>query len=117
RLSGQPDSCLRQFRTNKFDNLRRFFPEPRATKAWLALFLVVGLAGCASFKSSTDTGPWDVHALSKAPVVTWGATTGLVQELFYEGELLEGKPTRVFAYLGRPTNSASGKNPAMVLVH
>ncbi len=51
----------------------------------------------------------------------WGSTTSLVQSLYYEGEPLDGKPTRVFAYLGRPAGAAadvSGKKyPAMVLVH
>lgn len=40
-----------------------------------------------------------------------------MQELYYAGEPLNGKPTRVFAYLGRPTNSVSAPLPAMVLVH
>jgi len=44
-------------------------------------------------------------------------TNGLVQELYYEGEPVNGKPTRVFAYLGRPANRSIGKLPAMVLVH
>jgi dienelactone hydrolase len=47
----------------------------------------------------------------------WGVSNGLVQELFYVGEPLLAQPTRVFAYLGRPTNSIAGKSPAMVLVH
>ncbi len=55
--------------------------------------------------------------LSKKPNVTWGATNGLVQELFYEGEPFQGKPTRVFAYLGRPATRSAGRSPAMVLVH
>ncbi len=62
------------------------------------------------------TGPWNVEALKKAPPATWGAINGLVQEVYYEGEPLNGKPTRVFGYFARP---ASGKAPfpAMVLVH
>lgn len=51
------------------------------------------------------------------PTFTWGAANGLVQELYYAGEPLNGKPTRVFAYLGRPTNSVAAPRPAMVLVH
>lgn len=62
-------------------------------------------------------GPWDLGRLSKVPAVTWGTTSGLVQELYYEGEPLNGKSTRIFAYLGRPTSSVSAKSPAMVLVH
>jgi dienelactone hydrolase len=59
--------------------------------------------------------------LSIPPTYTWGATTGLVQEIYYEGEPLRGKPTRVFAYLARPAesfvSSKGSKRPAMVLVH
>jgi len=58
-----------------------------------------------------------VSALSKTPAVTWGATNGLVQELYYEGEPFNGKPTRVFAYLGRPATQSVARLPAMVLVH
>jgi dienelactone hydrolase len=48
--------------------------------------------------------------------VTWGARTGLVQEVWYQGEPCQGKPTRVFAYLGRPAEG-QGPFPAMLLVH
>ena len=62
------------------------------------------------------TGPWDLANLKKVPPATWGAKSGLLQEVFYEGEPLDGKPTRVFAYLGRP-ESSTGPLPAVVLVH
>jgi dienelactone hydrolase len=62
------------------------------------------------------TGPWDLKALKKTPPATWGAKSGLVQQVFYEGEPLHGKPTRVFAYLARP-ESSTGPLPGMVLVH
>jgi dienelactone hydrolase len=58
-----------------------------------------------------------MRSLATAPAVTWGETNGLVQEIYYEGEPLNGKPTRVFAYLGRPAEPAHKKLPAMVLVH
>jgi len=75
------------------------------------------LAGCAtSPKATRQTGPWDKAALKKPPVCAWGARTGLVQEVFYEGEPLRGQPTRIFAYLGRPP-AGPGPFPAMVLVH
>ena len=80
----------------------------------LALLLT---AGCASIgKTSRNTGPWDMAALKQAPLVEWGARTGLVQEVFYQGEPFHGKPTRVFAYVGRPS-TGTGPYPAMVLVH
>src|SRR6185503_7861002 len=43
--------------------------------------------------------------------------SGLVQEVFYEGAPLRGRPTRVFAYLGRPAGQSVRRRPAMVLVH
>ena len=46
----------------------------------------------------------------------WGGRIGLVQEVYYQGEPYHGKPTRVFAYLGRP-NTGKGPYPAMLLVH
>ena len=39
-----------------------------------------------------------------------------VEEVYYEGEPLAGRPTRVFAYYARPA-SGEGPFPAMVLVH
>src|ERR1043166_3646026 len=93
---------------------------------WHVLVLFLALTGCVTSSLTRHSGPWDLNALSKAPAITWGATTGLVQELFYEGEPLHGEPTRVFAYLGRPavtnewgsTGSRSiQRRPAMVLVH
>jgi dienelactone hydrolase len=90
------------------------------------LVSLLWLAGCVTGSRPKNSGPWDVAALSKTPAVAWGATTGLVQELYYEGEPLNGKPTRVFAYLGRPVKDKSlgstefrptAKRPAMVLVH
>src|SRR5436853_5495719 len=80
----------------------------------LTIFLYVG---CATQRASRLSGPWDFTELSTAPAAISGTTNGLVQELFYAGEPLNGKPTRVFAYLGRPTNAAHAKFPGMVLVH
>jgi dienelactone hydrolase len=76
------------------------------------------LAGCASEPTgSRPSGPWDLSALSQPPLAQWGTTTGLVQEVYYEGEPLRGKTTRVFAYLGRPAEHSKARRPAMVLVH
>lgn len=90
-------------------------------RQWLGVALLtvvlVALVGCASLSRKPASGPWNLSTLAKAPAATWGPTNGLVQELYYEGEPLNGKQTRVFAYLGRPTNSAAAKSPAMVLVH
>ncbi|HKX62110.1 MAG TPA: acetylxylan esterase [Verrucomicrobiae bacterium] len=74
-------------------------------------------SGCQSLPGTRPSSPWNISELRKPPTVLWGNTNGLVQELYYVGEPLLGKPTRVFAYLARPTNSLDGKLPAMVLVH
>ena len=78
--------------------------------------LVLFLALAVSLSAATFTGPWDVAALQKTPSAEWGARTGLVQEVFYASEPLAGKPTRIFAYVGRPAEG-TGPFPAMVLVH
>ncbi len=49
-------------------------------------------------KAAKQKGPWNLEALQRVPQAAWGATSGLVQEVYYEGELFNGKPTRVFAY-------------------
>ncbi|MSU35761.1 MAG: alpha/beta fold hydrolase [Pedosphaera sp.] len=110
--------------TTRIDTSARIFALHRAflpfiVLAWVALALSgwVFFPGCTTVSTPRKSGLWSLDELSKAPAATWGATNGLVQELYYEGEPLQGKPTRVFAYLGRPTNSVSIQSPAMVLVH
>jgi dienelactone hydrolase len=83
----------------------------------LALLGLILASGCTTTSTTPPTGPWSVDELSKTPAVAWGGTNGLVQELYYAGEPLNGKSTRVFACLGRPTNSFATPRPAMVLVH
>ena len=62
------------------------------------------------------TGLWDLAALRRVPQATWGEKTGLVQQVYYEGEPFQGKPTRVFACYGRPAEG-EGPFPAVLLVH
>jgi dienelactone hydrolase len=83
----------------------------------MALSLGVAMICGCQHLGTRQAGPWNLSLLMKQPAVIWGTTNGLVQDLFYVGEPLLGKPTRVFAYLGRPTNAINGKRPAMVLVH
>jgi len=81
------------------------------------LLLLLGLFGCVTPHQSTrQAGPWNVDALKLVPTATYGAKTGLVQEVWYEGEPFHGKPTRIFSYLGRP-EIGTNRFPAMVLVH
>lgn len=58
---------------------------------------------------------WDLARLSEPPAAEWGETKDLVQEVFFKGEPFGGKPTRVFAYVGRP--EGEGPFPGVVLVH
>jgi dienelactone hydrolase len=87
-------------------------------KRLLPLSLTVLLAaGCSSIRTTErHTGPWNLAALKQAPAAEWGGRTGLVQEVYYQGEPYRGNATRVFAYLGRPA-TGKGPFPAMVLVH
>lgn len=96
----------------------------RGTVVISALALVLGfgwLTACTGAKGPrlTSVGPWDGVSLERIPARTWGSVTGLVQEVYYAGEPLGGKATRVFAYLGRPDSErwGEGPHPGMVLVH
>lgn len=80
----------------------------------IALALMVGCSTAP--KSARFTGPWDLKILRAVPAATFGARTNLVQEVYYEGEPFQGKPTRIFAYYARPATGA-GPFPAMLLVH
>lgn len=67
---------------------------------------------------------FDLDALAKVPQVfeTDKAPAEGVKSFFFEGIPYKGKPTRIFAYYGVPTNVAGAektneKYPAMVLVH
>ena len=81
---------------------------------WLTVLLA---AGCSSIRTTErHTGPWNIAVLKQPPTAEWGGQTGLVQEVYYQGEPYRGKATRVFAYLGRPA-AGKGPFPAIVLVH
>ena len=92
-------------------------PLPNYLKSSVAVLLLgLGLlSGCVTSQPNKRTaGPWDLVALHQTPVVEWGTRTGLVQEVYYQGEPFQGKPTRIFAYVARPSEGA-GPFPAMVL--
>ena len=78
--------------------------------------LSLGIATAAEPANGRFTGPWNLEQLEKTPAATWGEQSGLVREVYYEGEPLAGKPTRIFAYYARP-ESGEGPFPGMVLVH
>jgi dienelactone hydrolase len=70
----------------------------------------------------TDSLLWDLHALSKAPVVKWLDKTSRVHSLLYQGTDYEGHSTQVFAYYSNPDilngrKSGKTKFPGVVLIH
>jgi dienelactone hydrolase len=65
---------------------------------------------------------WNADAyLNHPPKAVFGKkrANSRVREVYYEGESFQGKPTRVFAYLGMPEGPApfDGKYPAILLIH
>ncbi|MDB5311494.1 MAG: axeA 1 [Gemmataceae bacterium] len=83
----------------------------------VVIVLAVGLPSARSAEpAKSSTGPWDVAALQKTVVKPeWGAEAGKAREVYYPGELYQGKPTRVFAYYAKP--AGAGPFPAVLLVH
>jgi len=85
----------------------------------MGLALLLATVSVATAAEQTDkrfAGPWNLDELKKTPAASWGEQSGQVREVYYEGEPLDGKPTRVFAYYARP-ESGDGPFPGMVLVH
>ncbi len=80
------------------------------------LFLLLLLKPLPIVRGET---PWDVPRLTGTPpAAELGKVEGLTQKVWYEGEPFQGKPTRVFAWLGRPAGvSKENPAPAMLLVH
>ena len=88
--------------------------------------LIAGAIGMLVMSAAAVEMPWDVKALDKTPRTfaveaacsnEYGRIAG-VEPIFVEGEGLNGRPTRVFAWWGLPKGaSADRKVPAMVLVH
>jgi dienelactone hydrolase len=87
----------------------------------LVLVTCLFLAAFSRGWSATDVPPhfdpvlWNTSAWEKTPTATWGTTTGLTQEVYYEGDSYQGKPTRVFAYYSKP--AGPGPFPGIILVH
>ncbi len=95
----------------------------RAKKILPQLLTIVALS-CNAATPATDFARLreQVAALGdlKAPPAVHAAegfaATGSIKPIFFEGLAYQGKPTRVFAWLGLPKNP-SGKAPGVVLVH
>ena len=79
---------------------------------WLAL----ACAARAAEPAGRFTGPWEMTKLKQVPAATWAEPSGLVREVYYQGEPFRRQPTRVFAYYAQPA-TGEGPFPGMVLVH
>jgi hypothetical protein len=55
----------------------------------------------SSYGADPFTWPWNLAELQRPPQTEFGQRQGLLQTVYYQGEPLQGKATRVFAYLGR----------------
>lgn len=65
---------------------------------------------------------WDIDTLLATPNVYDASQTGFeardgITPIFYDGLSVDGKPTRVFAWLGVPKAEPGEKLPGIVLVH
>lgn len=89
------------------------------TMRFLLLLSLVVVQLRASAAPLTPAELWDVPRLTaEPPPVEFARRDGLTQEVWYESEPSAGKPTRVFAYLGRPAVVSEERSaPAMLLVH
>jgi len=66
---------------------------------FLLLFVLNLLPGGSDATASAAerfTGPWNLDELKQVPHATWGEKDGLVQEVYFQGEPLDGKLTSVF---------------------
>lgn len=76
------------------------------------------IAGLVVLAGSARAELWNVEELSRAPKAEWCEGTGGVRQVYFEGVAWSGKPTRVYAMVGLPTNASAGaKVPGVVLVH
>ena len=90
----------------------------RTTIALLPLLLAAAVG--ASGQPAQPTGPvWDLRVLGSAPRVfeAPGFSEPGVRALFFEGPAFNGKPTRVFAWMGIPNLEPGKKAPGIVLFH
>jgi hypothetical protein len=81
--------------------------------------IVVAVFCSCAVAAERTPGPWDLIELRRQPNVEWIRQEGNIRLLTYNGEPLNGRPTRVFAYYGIPKTwtKDSERVPAMVLVH
>ncbi|MCX6910162.1 MAG: acetylxylan esterase [Verrucomicrobia bacterium] len=85
----------------------------------LGLFLLFITTTAFAAAGKPAAVPWNLKALSKAPAScpAPGFDTNGVRAIFFDGLPWQGKPTRVFAFVGVPEHKRGEKVPGMVLVH
>ena len=84
----------------------------------LSLLILAADLAHAQDASLSAASLWNVpQLLTPTPALEVGATDGLTQEIWYAGEPLASKPTRIFAYLGKPAGDTQTPRPAVLLVH
>jgi hypothetical protein len=71
---------------------------------------------CSEVPIKGEKDPW-YELLLQTPELRARAAESTVKALYYEGAPYQGKPTRVFAYLGFPKVSPGTQVPGIVLVH
>lgn len=81
----------------------------------LPSLLLIGFLIAPLTAAERQTGPWKLSELKQIPSAAFGERDGLLQPVWYAGEPLENRPTRVFAWYARP--EGPGPFPGMVLVH
>ncbi len=89
----------------------------RAGLAGIVMLSVLLFAGDGF--AQTNKPIWDLTVLTNAPkwITLDRPVASNVKAIFYTGVSFQGKPTRVFAWLGIPKLAPGEKAPAMVLVH
>ena len=85
----------------------------------VGLFLLFTTTTAFAASEKPAAVPWNLKALSKAPAPcpAPGFETNGVHAIFFDGLPWQGKPTRVFAFVGVPEHKRGEKVPGMVLVH
>jgi dienelactone hydrolase len=90
-------------------------------RAGIILLIAMLFCWCFALSAVADGNPlpWDMTVLAKPP--QWTALerpkVENVKAITFSGMPFQGKPARVFAWLGIPTVKAGEKVPAMVLIH
>jgi dienelactone hydrolase len=93
----------------------------RNNAAVLALLAaaVLGLSSTALGQPGKPSSPWKTDDLARPPAWEFLERPGAeaAKAIFFKGPSYQGRPTRVFAWLGIPRTNVGEKVPGMVLVH